>query len=50
MVEAGAQNPRLFLGDDLMVGHVHARPTSDTAGSDAQSQTQKEIESEDKLS
>ena len=34
MVEPVGQVPRLPLGDDLMVGHVHARPTSNTAGSD----------------
>ena len=34
MVESGSQNARLPLGEDLVVGHVHARQPPDTAGSD----------------
>ena len=33
MVEPGRGNLRLPLGEDLLVGHVHARVPSDTAGS-----------------
>ena len=34
MVEQAAQGSRLPLGEDLPVGHVHARPPNDTAVSD----------------
>ena len=33
MVEAGQRGPRLPLGEDLVVGHVHARGAADTEGS-----------------
>ena len=33
MVESGIGRPRLPLGEDLVVGHVHARGTADTEGS-----------------
>ena len=31
MVEQRSQRAHLFLGDDLVAGHVHARPNHDTA-------------------
>ena len=34
MVESGSQSARLSLGEDLVAGHVHARQSPDTAGSD----------------
>ena len=33
MVESGRQNLHLPLGEDLVVGHVHARAPADTEGS-----------------
>ena len=33
MVESGRREPRLPLGEDLVVGHVHARGAADTEGS-----------------
>ena len=33
MVESGIGGPRLPLGEDLIVGHVHARGSADTEGS-----------------
>ena len=33
MVELGRGEPRLPLGEDLVVGHVHARRATDTEGS-----------------
>ena len=33
MVEAGQRGMRLPLGEDLVVGHVHARSAADTEGS-----------------
>ena len=33
MVELGRAQPRLPLGEDLVVGHVHAREAADTEGS-----------------
>ena len=35
MVESGSQSSRMPLGEDLVAGHVHARPRQDTAGSDS---------------
>ena len=43
MVESGSQNSRLPLGEDLVAGHVHARPPPDTAGPDVSPRIKKRL-------
>ena len=41
MVEPGTGGLRLPLGEDLVVGHVHARGAADTEGSSLEPSNQK---------
>ena len=44
MVEQGRGGLRLFLGEDLVVGHVHARGPADTMGSSLSPESKGESE------
>ena len=49
MVESGSQSLRLPLGEDLMVGHVHARHSADTSGPSTNPRVKKRIRSKTSL-
>ena len=49
MVESGTQNIRLPLGEDLVAGHVHARPLSHTPGHDVSPRIKRRLRSKTSL-
>ena len=49
MVESGSQSLHLPLGEDLMVGHVHARSSTDTSGPSVSPRIKRRIRSKTSL-
>ena len=49
MVESGIGGPRLPLGEDLIVGHVHARGAADTEGSSSSPRIKRRIRAKTSL-
>ena len=49
MVESGSQSVRLPLGEDLVSGHVHARPVADTPGHATSPRVKRRLETKTSL-
>ena len=48
-MESGSQSTRLPLGEDLVAGHVHARPSADTPGHAASPRVKRRLRSKTSL-